>query len=68
MQNKISYALSSVFHELHAGNPEPFGGEPVNFAHFGCGESFHRQVFREKSEHPAATDVDYLTGDIFRFF
>src|SRR5882724_1258017 len=50
MQDKFGEALPGVFHELRPGNSEAFGGEPVHFAHFGCGECFHKGRSFEKNQ------------------
>src|SRR6267378_6393273 len=50
MQHKFGDALSGVFHELRGRNSGTLGGEPVYFAHFGCGESFHKGRSFEKNQ------------------
>lgn len=63
----VAYVATGVFHELQAGNAMVLDGEPVNFAHFGCGECFHRRK-EMRLQHPAAADVYNLAGDVLRFF
>src|SRR5260370_42672214 len=43
------------------------GGEAVDFAYLGSSKSFHGRS-TARSQHPAAADIDDLSGDILGFF
>ena len=55
-QQGVASSTACVFHELQAGNAMAFDGEPVDFAHFRCGECFHERE-EMRLQHPAAADV-----------
>src|SRR5262249_10505522 len=68
---RVGNCPAGVFHQLRTRNAQPLAGKAVHLAHFGCGESFHGKLaakFTARSEHPATTDVDDLTGNVFGFF
>jgi hypothetical protein len=47
MSSDVSDGAACVFHQLRARNSVPFGCEPIHFAHFRCGESFHKAGFEK---------------------
>src|SRR5262249_10984207 len=60
---------SGGLHQLQLGNAVALGGEAVDLAHFGSAESFHvRRTTGITLEHPAARDIDDLSGDVLGFF
>src|SRR6266852_1969844 len=65
--NSVCGLSAGIFHKLQAGDTEPLGRETVDLSHLGSSESFHGD-FRAWSEHPAATHVDHLAGNILGLF
>ena len=48
LTNNFGHGGSRIFHQLSAADAVAFGREPIHFAHFGCGESFHNGRFTGK--------------------
>src|SRR5207249_9571792 len=65
-KNGVGDMFSCVFHQLQAGDAVALGGESIDFSHLGSSESFHGRL-TAKSKHPAAADIDDLSGNVFGF-
>src|SRR5229473_6750587 len=62
-----THRLAGRFHQLRSGNRKSLCDELFDFAHLGSSESFHGR-FIASLEHPAATDIDDLSRNIFGLF